>query len=248
MARLKYVLSNGCKENLVASPLEWPGVHCVRALLLGELVEGTWQNRTLARSFQLRGKPASPGGFETRETVILSQLSCWKYLSPEVYRARLAELVRRSRRPPPRRERRKGSSLWASSRSARRARDATRDSRQVTRAVHPRGDQESAEDALRSLCRVRGRLPGSRGQAQERRSERRLPSWQLPAAPAIRAGLSPFASLAGSQKDPSGPAMDWSLVDVCSLGRSGWSLGALWAERSALKQENRPAGGGWARR
>ena len=94
VARLKYVLSNGCKENLVASPLEWPGVHCVRALLLEEPVEGTWQNRTLARTFRLRGKPVSPSDFETRETVVLSQLPCWKHLSPEVYRARVAELVR----------------------------------------------------------------------------------------------------------------------------------------------------------
>jgi REP element-mobilizing transposase RayT len=94
VARLKYVLSNGCKENLVASPLEWPGVHCVRALLLGEPVEGTWQSRTLARTFRLRGKPASPGDFETRETVVLCQLPCWKNLSSETYRLRVAELVR----------------------------------------------------------------------------------------------------------------------------------------------------------
>lgn len=88
VARLKYVLSNGCKENLVASPLEWPGVHCVRSLLLGEPIGGTWRSRSLAR------KPSNPGDFGTRETVVLSQLPCWKHLAPEVYRARLAELVR----------------------------------------------------------------------------------------------------------------------------------------------------------
>ncbi len=92
--RLKYVLANGCKENLVASPLEWPGVHCVRALLLGEPVAGTWQDRTLARNLRLRGKSADPQQAETREAVVLSQLPCWKHLSPESYRARLSALVR----------------------------------------------------------------------------------------------------------------------------------------------------------
>jgi putative transposase len=94
VTRMKYVLANGCKENLVASPLEWPGVHCARALLLGEPVEGTWYNRTLARSFRLQGKSPDPRQVETQETVALSQLPCWKHLAPEVYRARLADLIR----------------------------------------------------------------------------------------------------------------------------------------------------------
>ncbi|HKH48666.1 MAG TPA: hypothetical protein VKM72_28715 [Thermoanaerobaculia bacterium] len=91
--RLKYVLANGCKENLVASPLEWPGVHCARALLLGEPLEGTWHNRTLAYNFRMRGKSSDPSQVETRVTVQLSQLPCWKHLAPEVYRSRLAGLV-----------------------------------------------------------------------------------------------------------------------------------------------------------
>jgi hypothetical protein len=93
VARLKYVLANGCKENLVASPLEWPGVHCARALLLGEPLEGIWHNRTLAYNIRMRGQSPDPSAVETRVKVELSQLPCWKHHAPEVYRARLAELV-----------------------------------------------------------------------------------------------------------------------------------------------------------
>jgi len=45
--RLLYILANGCKENLVARPQDWPGVHCVDALLTGEPLKGTWFDRTL---------------------------------------------------------------------------------------------------------------------------------------------------------------------------------------------------------
>ncbi len=31
---------------LVARPQDWPGVHCVTALLTGEPIEGTWFDRT----------------------------------------------------------------------------------------------------------------------------------------------------------------------------------------------------------
>jgi hypothetical protein len=34
--RLKYVLSHGCKEDLVERPGDWPGVHCVEALTGGK--------------------------------------------------------------------------------------------------------------------------------------------------------------------------------------------------------------------
>jgi REP element-mobilizing transposase RayT len=92
--RLSYVLSNCVKENLVAKVEEWPGVHCGPALLTGDSVEGTWYDRTLAYNARLRRKTLEPGELEKRETVVLSQLPCWKHLSSEAYRARVAELVR----------------------------------------------------------------------------------------------------------------------------------------------------------
>ena len=44
--RMKYILSNGCKEGLVWRPVDWPGVNCVKALCDGELLSGTWIDRT----------------------------------------------------------------------------------------------------------------------------------------------------------------------------------------------------------
>jgi hypothetical protein len=41
--RLRYILSHGAKEGLVASPLDWPGVSSARALALGETLVGTWR-------------------------------------------------------------------------------------------------------------------------------------------------------------------------------------------------------------
>ncbi len=92
--RLTYILANGVKENLVARVEEWPGVHSAHALLTGEPVEGIWYDRTLARNLRLRRKTPAPGEVEIRQTVVLSQLPCWKHLMPEAYRSRVAELIR----------------------------------------------------------------------------------------------------------------------------------------------------------
>jgi hypothetical protein len=91
--RLTYHLAQGVKENLVARVEEWPGVHCAHALLTGEPVEGTWYDRTLAYSLRLQRKTPEPGQVDIRQTVVLSPLPCWKHLTPEVYRARVAALI-----------------------------------------------------------------------------------------------------------------------------------------------------------
>ncbi len=91
--RLRYHLAQGVKENLVARVEEWPGVHCAHALLTGEPVEGTWYDRTLARSLRLQRKAPAPGQVDIRQTVVLSPLPCWRHLTPETYRARVTELI-----------------------------------------------------------------------------------------------------------------------------------------------------------
>ena len=94
IARLRYVLSHGVKEGLVARVEEWPGVHCAVPLVTGATVEGTWYDRTLEHNARLRGKELEKGESASREVVRLSPLPCWKHLAEEVYRARVAELVR----------------------------------------------------------------------------------------------------------------------------------------------------------
>ena len=93
VARLRYLLSHGAKENLVARPQDWPGVHCVQALLTGEPLEGTWFSRTQEYNARNRGEEVSPRQFATTEIVELSPLPCWSHLSPEQHRARIAEIV-----------------------------------------------------------------------------------------------------------------------------------------------------------
>ncbi len=91
--RLRYILANGCKEGLVASPRDWPGVHMVRAVLDGEALTGTWFDRTKEYGARLRGESFTRYEHTEQETVVLSHLPCWRRLSAEQYRERVAGLV-----------------------------------------------------------------------------------------------------------------------------------------------------------
>jgi hypothetical protein len=91
--RLAYVLSHGAKEDLVPGPREWPGLHAVRALLDGEPVEGLWFDRTRESAARRRGETFERDRFATPEIVILSPLPCWRHLSPEKQKERVAEVV-----------------------------------------------------------------------------------------------------------------------------------------------------------
>jgi hypothetical protein len=93
IGRLVYILSHGCKENLVARPQDWPGVHCVTALLTGEPIEGTWFDRTKEWEARLRGEEFGARQFADTEVVNLAPLPCWRSLAGEQYRERIAELV-----------------------------------------------------------------------------------------------------------------------------------------------------------
>ncbi|HYG64159.1 MAG TPA: transposase [Thermoanaerobaculia bacterium] len=93
VARLKYILSHGAKEGLVADPREWPGAHAVNALLTGDPLEGVWYDRTQEYRYRLRGKEPAPRQFATVETLTLDPLPCWKHLPAEEYRQRMADLV-----------------------------------------------------------------------------------------------------------------------------------------------------------
>jgi REP element-mobilizing transposase RayT len=93
VGRLVYILSHGCKENLVARPQDWPGVHCVTALLTGQSIEGTWFNRTKEWEARLRGEEFDARQFAETEVVNLAPLPCWGHLVGEQYRERIAELV-----------------------------------------------------------------------------------------------------------------------------------------------------------
>ena len=91
--RLRYGLAHGCKEDLVERPRDWPGVHAVRALLEGEVLEGLWFDRTQEYRARRRGEKFDRLQYATREVLELDPLPCWRHLTEEQRRTRVAALV-----------------------------------------------------------------------------------------------------------------------------------------------------------
>lgn len=77
----------------MARPQDWPGVHCVLALLEGTSLEGTWFDRTAEYSARRRGEEGRPDDYAEPESIELTQLPCWSQFAPSAYRARVGELV-----------------------------------------------------------------------------------------------------------------------------------------------------------
>ena len=94
VGRLRYILSQACKEGLVASPLDWPGVNCARALIEGKTLTGMWFDRTRQFYSLRRGEARPESDFASTEAVVFSQLPCWSDLNAEQYQAAVHDLVR----------------------------------------------------------------------------------------------------------------------------------------------------------
>ena len=87
-ARFRYILSNGCKEKLVASPLDWPGVSSAGALYRGETtMQGTWNDRTA--QYRSGGRKLFP----SIETVHLTPLPFLQERSADEQRAYVVQTV-----------------------------------------------------------------------------------------------------------------------------------------------------------
>jgi len=91
--RLRYLLSHGCKEGLVARPRDWPGAHCVEALLEGLPLRGLWFDRTQEYAARARREEFDRFAYASPETIRLEPLPCWQHLPSETLRSRVAELV-----------------------------------------------------------------------------------------------------------------------------------------------------------
>ena len=94
IARLRYLLEQGCKEGLVASPRHWPGVSSTRALCSGEDLEGVWIDRTEQFRAGERGEPNPDARFTSLHRLELSPLPCWDELTPTQYQTRIRAMVR----------------------------------------------------------------------------------------------------------------------------------------------------------
>ena len=91
VSRLKYILSNSCKEGLVESPLDWMGANVAAAFMNGEnTLFGRWFDRTQEYRSRRAGKPEL---FPSVESVTLSPLPCWAHLDGEEIRRLVADLV-----------------------------------------------------------------------------------------------------------------------------------------------------------
>ena len=96
-------LTHAVKENLVERAQEWPGVHCVRALLKGEPLTGHWFNRSREYAARNERQEFERLRYATEESVTFSPIPCWAHLSPELHQRTSRTWSSRSR---PRRSRR----------------------------------------------------------------------------------------------------------------------------------------------
>ena len=94
IARLRYLLEQGCKEGLVASPRHWPGASSTPALLSGKSLEGVWIDRTEQFRARERGKPNPDALFTSIHRLELSPPPCWDELTPAQCQTKIRAMVR----------------------------------------------------------------------------------------------------------------------------------------------------------
>jgi hypothetical protein len=93
-ARLRYILSHGAKEGLVGRPADWPGPNCVAALTTGELLRGTWFDRSAEYIARQRGESVAPSQFATTFDVKLTPLPCLLHLTEDQRQAEFRRIVK----------------------------------------------------------------------------------------------------------------------------------------------------------
>jgi hypothetical protein len=82
-ARLRHIFAHSAKEGLLASPAAWPGPNCIAALTKGELLRGTWFDRSKEFLARQRGEKVSPLQFATTFDVRVTPLPCLRHLTPD---------------------------------------------------------------------------------------------------------------------------------------------------------------------
>jgi hypothetical protein len=92
-ARLRYILAHSAKEGLLASPAAWPGPNCIAALTKGELLRGTWFDRSKEFVARQRGETVFPLQFATTFDVKLTPLTCLRHLTEDQRQAEIRRMV-----------------------------------------------------------------------------------------------------------------------------------------------------------
>ncbi len=92
--RLRYLLAQGCKERLVASPRHWPGATSLRALTDGQELRGIWIDRTAQYRARENGHRAPERNFTEEERLEITPLPTWGDLSESQRQAKVRSIVR----------------------------------------------------------------------------------------------------------------------------------------------------------
>ena len=109
LARLRYVTQNSCKENLVMSPLDWPGVSSAEALITGEPLKGVWIDRTDFFRARQRGEDVIEADFTEHLELHLSPIPSLAHLSSRAYRDVMIDMIREIEEETLRRHRENGT-------------------------------------------------------------------------------------------------------------------------------------------
>jgi len=91
--RLRYLLSNGCKEGLVRRPEDWPGPSSTEALLTGATVRGVWFDRSAEYEARRCKRSFSKYEFSEVHDLSLAPIPAWAGLTPEERCGRIREMV-----------------------------------------------------------------------------------------------------------------------------------------------------------
>ena len=92
-ARLRYILAHGAKEGLVGSPATWPGPNCIAALTRGDVLRGTWFDRSKEFLARQRGETVFPTQFASHFDVALTPLPCLLHLTTDQHQAHARRMV-----------------------------------------------------------------------------------------------------------------------------------------------------------
>ena len=110
--RLRYILAQGVKENLVERPEQWPGVNSAQALYEGRPLIGTWTDRTqLYVQREVQKKDVNEDDFTEEVCLWFSPLPCWAHFSQERYGREVRGLVEAIVEDAAQERRRKGTSV-----------------------------------------------------------------------------------------------------------------------------------------
>ena len=92
-ARIRYLLSHGAKEGLVAAAGSWPGANCIAALMRGDRLCGTWIDRSAECRARAAGRRVTPGQFSTTYDIELTPLPTVEHMSPDQQQAHFRRLL-----------------------------------------------------------------------------------------------------------------------------------------------------------